>query len=230
MWKQGRNILSAFVGVNQGEILDCHIKSFTGKGKVEQPFCYSNEGIIENVSDITDVKSAEEQSAGLEVQEVDSVIEVRSAEQLLEICKQVNLGDSFYYSGHYRLINDLDLKGMKWIPMGSSEREPFCGIFDGNGYAIKNVKVKGSLRDYSGFFGYLKQAVVKRLSLEGTVAGGAYTGALAGVSEDSDITSCFVSAHVYGRYYTGGFVGKNAGRIKHCYCAGKVAKRKIWII
>lgn len=227
MWNRRKSILSAFAAMNQGEIRDCHTTPGNGKKHRLPPFCRKNEGTIEASLDSTKMTGADTSDEDCEV--IDSVIEIHSAEQLAEICKQVNLGDSFYYGGHYRLVNDLDMKGIRWVPMGSSEKEPFCGVFDGNGYAIKNVNVRGSLRECSGFFGYLKQAVVTKLSIEGTVSGGTYTGALAGVIEDSEITSCFVSANVCGRYYTGGFVGKNAGSIRHCYCAGKVSKKKIWI-
>lgn len=228
MWKKGRGILSAFAGMNQGEIRDCHAKLSRSSEEDIQPFCSQNKGIIITVSGISDEKMMAYHD--MEEGEPRYVIEVRSAGQLQEICKQVNLGDSFYCNGYYRLENDLDMHGMKWIPMGISAHEPFCGVFDGNGYSIKNINVKGNLKGCSGFFGYLKQAVVKQLSIEGRVTGGVYTGAFAGVVEDSDITSCFASAHVYGRHYTGGFVGMNSGRIQHCYWAGVVANRKAWIV
>ncbi len=38
--------------------------------------------------------------------------------------------------GHYILANDIDLSKETWVPI-----ESFSGIFDGNGYAIKNLNL-----------------------------------------------------------------------------------------
>ena len=57
-------------------------------------------------------------------------------------------------SGHYILMNDIDLEGTEWKPIGKCEdgtsdyRNPceitderFSGIFDGQGYEITNLSI-----------------------------------------------------------------------------------------
>lgn len=236
MWNSKKYILGLFVAMNQGNIVDCHgtlsdssVRKL--KKKYIHPFCAQDMGTIENVNESqieNDKQSAEiEEAASAEEAIKDNVIEIHTAEQLLEISKQVNLGDSFYCNGNYRLLEDLDLQNKRWIPIGTDELTPFCGSFDGNGHAIKNLFVKGNREDCAGFFGFLKRATVCNLSVEGTIKGGKYMGAITGVSEDSTITSCFASAKIYGSYCAGGFVGKNTGKILHCYFSGTVQHKRI---
>lgn len=235
MWSTRKNILGLFVAMNQGSIVECHgtisenlVKK--QKKKYIHPFCAQNTGFIENKLEsqlgnesINESISVEEEEAVAAEQSIESsVIEIRSASQLLEISKQVNTGDPFYCNGNYKLLKDLDLQNKKWIPMGMSELSPFSGTFDGNGHSIKNLSVKGNKKDCIGFFGYLKNANICNLSIEGKIKGGKYTGAIAGVSEDSVVTSCFASAVISGSYCAGGFIGKNTGKILHCYYSGAV--------
>ena len=67
----------------------------------------------------------------------------------------------------FKLMKDVDLMGANWDPI-----KVFKGTFDGNGHAIKNLKVtgfdSGSYTNYSnqGFFGKIAQnGVVKNLNL-----------------------------------------------------------------
>lgn len=228
MWNHKKYILSSFVGINQGKILDCCGKLSVNKKKYVHPFCTQNIGVIENAAtDAEHEESTSQKKDSISEEQPENNIEIRSALQLMEIVRQVNFGDSFYYGGNYKLMEDLDMKDQKWVPFGGSELTPFCGKFDGNGHCIKNLSIRGKRTEYTGFFGYLKKAVIKDLSVEGKVKGGKYTGALAGISEDSVISSCFASAKVYGSYCAGGFIGKNTGTITHCYFSGSVQHRTI---
>ena len=63
-------------------------------------------------------------------------------------------------TAHYRLLNDIDLSGIEWEPLGGYQLEEgaFTGVFDGNGYHIigltrtKDVPEKNDL-SYFGLFG-----------------------------------------------------------------------------
>ncbi|MDN4067628.1 copper amine oxidase N-terminal domain-containing protein [Paenibacillus vini] len=55
--------------------------------------------------------------------------------------------------GDYRLMNNIDLSGVDWTPIGSRE-VPFTGSFDGNGYTISNLTLDVT-DDYYGLFGYI---------------------------------------------------------------------------
>ena len=226
MWNRNKYILSSFVGMNQGKILDCCGKLSVNKKKYIHPFCTQNTGVIENTtSDAEYEVSISQEKDSIKEGQPENIIEIRSALQLMEIVRQVNLGDQFYYGGNYKLVEDLDMKDQKWVPFGCCEHTPFCGSFDGNGHSIKNLSIQGKRNKCTGFFGYIKKAVIKDLSVEGKVKGGKYTGALAGINEDSVISSCFASAKVYGSYCAGGFIGKNTGTITHCYFSGSVQNR-----
>lgn len=219
MWNTKKYIVSQFVAMNQGKIIECYGKSAEEEVRTKRrsnilPFCTQNSGIVENIGE----EGKDEKEEWI----MENVIEIRSSVQLQEIAKQINTGDPFYYKGTYRLMADLDLQNMKWMPAGSSKDTPFSGIFDGNGHAVKNFSVSAGRSDCAGFFGYLKNARIRDLSIEGKVKGGRFTGAMAGIIEDSEVVSCFASAEVWGRYCTGGFIGKNSGEIAHCFYSGSV--------
>ena len=86
---------------------------------------------------------------------------------------------------HYKLMNDIDLNGVTWTPIGDSA-DKFTGSFDGQGFAVSNLKVSNSGSRFQGLFGYLEGATVKNLSIinaditglatSAILAGGAYVG------------------------------------------------------
>lgn len=72
---------------------------------------------------------------------------------LADFRDSVNGGNS--YAGYtVTLMNDIDLGGVEWTPIGTTEH-PFSGVFDGQGYTISNLKVN-STSGYAGLFGYIK--------------------------------------------------------------------------
>ncbi|WP_240377199.1 hypothetical protein [Bacillus piscicola] len=94
-------------------------------------------------------------------------------------------------SGHYRLMNDLDLSGVDWEPIGSYRNE-FEGVLDGNGHVIKNLKIDTTNMDsFSdvGLFGIVRSAEIRNLIIENPEIVFAYddymssAGFLAGKSE-----------------------------------------------
>ncbi|MDE6087587.1 MAG: hypothetical protein K2G25_04305 [Oscillospiraceae bacterium] len=81
-------------------------------------------------------------------------------------------------SGNYILMNDIDLSatapggdwdsGNGWKPIGDTSSGEFKGTFDGNGYAIKNMHIYGTLdvnEKYVGLFGYCLNATLTRIAL-----------------------------------------------------------------
>ena len=73
------------------------------------------------------------------------------------------------------MMNDIDLQGIDWIPMGYSEVKTktiiaeFKGIFDGQNYTIKNMKIN-NLSDSNkyniGFIGILNGGIIKNLKFD----------------------------------------------------------------
>ncbi len=224
-------MMGLFVGINQGNIVSCHGKQTENSvllcnKKKEIPYCMENGGnIIDNhvaQSVNMDMRTKVDESSS---QEVRNLIEIHSVEQLIEIAKQINIGDPFYCKSNYKLLADLDFKKRKWIPMGMNQQFSFCGTFDGNGHAIKNLRIRGKKRECIGFFGYVRHAHIYNLSIEGKMKGGKYTGAIAGINDGSIISYCFASAKLYGHYCIGGLVGKNQGDILHCYYVGSLGSK-----
>ena len=152
---------------------------------------------------------------------------------------------------HYTLINDIDLDPD--LPTGQvydrAVISEFSGTFDGNDYAIRNLKIEGDSN--LGLFGVLNDTpTVERLHIldanvvgvgsnigilagenrgnvsscytTGAVAGDWNVGGLVGYSEHVVIESYSTSA-VRGRQDIGGLVGNNAGGVLwHCYSTGQV--------
>lgn len=106
-----------------------------------------------------------------------------------------------------RAIIAPDVNQMKW----GIEGTPFTGVFDGNGYTISYLTVKGP--GCLGLFGWLSGEVkdlgVVRVNISGSedcVAG------LVGASSGT-IADCYTSGTVSGHMDVGGLVGQNGVRI-----------------
>lgn len=119
-------------------------------------------------------------------------------------------GVRYNLTGKYILMNDIELNGANFLPIGT-EREPFTGIFNGNGYVISGLCVDGDYM-YAGLFGYCRreyytadgvekyQQTSKRNPEEHTVEGG--------IIKNLGLTNGIVkSSGEYNRVYAGGIAG-----------------------
>ena len=148
---------------------------------------------------------------------INSTFYISTPEELAWISYKVSTGTSFS-DFNVILVNDIDLAGKLWVPIGGWDGDPlfcenlFSGKFFGQGHSIKNMTVNCS-RDYAGFFGYLKNATVEGVSFENaSVTGLDYTGVLAGycynINSDWLIRDCTVlDGSVNGQTYVGGLIG-----------------------
>lgn len=113
-----------------------------------------------------------------------------------------------------KLMNDIDLNGMEWTPIGdyrfSANR--FCGTFDGQGYTVSNFKItkntdkNDSQKSSYGFFGNL-EGTLKNLTVKGVTVENvyAYSAALVGRFNAGLIENCHVEdANVSNTYWQGG--------------------------
>lgn len=104
---------------------------------------------------------------------------------------------------------------------GSFSGTPFSGVFDGNGFAIKNMNIgnPGEMSFFIGLFGKISgsEAVIKNLTLlDVNIVGGnklLFTGALCGQNDEGTITNCSSSGSVSG-ITVGGLCGDNKGTIQ----------------
>lgn len=177
---------------------------------------------------------------------------------------QSNSDPKHFENDTFTLANDIDLMLYPFTPIGgydaskgvknqdkddgaydSSKLKYFSGIFDGNGYKIKNLNIlpkdtNGNIyyastrnNPNTGLFGAVKKGQIKNLTVEGGfVKGGWYTGALAGrvqstSSKSADtIINCYTNVTVFapgegenGADRAGGFIGYIYDNVKIEKCA-----------
>ena len=162
--------------------------------------------------------------------------EIGTKEQLIAFATSVN--DGTFGTGSANLTADIDLDGVTWTPIGTSEH-PFRGKFYGNDHKISNLTVNTSGL-YAGLFGYVdKGAEVTEVHvMSGTIAvatdpgvKASYHGGIAGYNLGA-INKCSNRATVSGSGYEhariGGIVGENgtdqgySGVTRNCYNLGDV--------
>lgn len=131
------------------------------------------------------------------------VYQIYNASQLAWVADQVNSGQNTFAGCTVKLMEDINLNGLDWIPIGSENG--FKGTFDGNNKTISNLKVSGSqsaVTSASGLFGWIgnktgvggdSRPVVKDLTIDGAdISGHSYVGGIVGYLEDGDVTRCTV--------------------------------------
>lgn len=132
-------------------------------------------------------------------------------------------------TAHYRLGADIDASetavsndGQGFEPIGGDDG--FTGVFDGAGYAIRNLTINRPSQDGVGLFGKIGAGgLVRNLTLEGgSVTGGNYTGAFAGTNRGT-VENSRASADVRGYGMVGGLVGYEYGKISASYATGNVS-------
>ncbi len=115
-------------------------------------------------------------------------------------------------NGKYILMNDIDMSetapggdwdnGNGWKPIGSSDEEDFTGTFDGNGYAVKNMHIFGTLDDnVVGLFGVCEATIVRTAII------------------DCDIDVTIPSGT---GVLMGAICADNTGYVRECYATGKI--------
>ena len=134
------------------------------------------------------------------VDDTNKTIIISSAEELALFANEVNnSGKANHYSGFtVKLAADINLNGKLWTPIGQTGAGQFAGTFDGQNHTISNMYINNideSGNCSTGLFGWLNNATVKNLTIDGSnVAGHHYVGVIAGYieTENSVIESCHV--------------------------------------
>ena len=68
-------------------------------------------------------------------------------------------------AAHYKLMNNIDLNGVTWTPIGTSSAG-FFGVFDGNGKTISNLQISSTTQSTGFFGGITSGAVVKDVTFQ----------------------------------------------------------------
>ena len=136
------------------------------------------------------------------------VIEISTADELLKLMNQ----DGYAWNADYVLKNDIDMSGKAVTPIGTAST-PFTGTFDGNGKTVSGYTLALADAENVGFFGYVGSgAVIKNLTLDGSVTGKKFVGGIVGyATEGVMISGCTNLCDVIGTDTTkpqmGGIVG-----------------------
>lgn len=155
---------------------------------------------------------------------------ISNMDDLVAFRKYVNEGyktkDIIFFMTH-----DIDMSlsysaasGTSWTPVGTV-KEPFKGIFDGQGYTLKYLYIN-STADDQGFFGQVtgNSAVVKNLGISGSVTSkGVNSAAICADFNFGTIANCWSSCNVAGAANSGGIIGGgNMGTVINCTSYGAV--------
>ena len=152
-------------------------------------------------------------------------------------------------SGKYILMNNIDLEGYDWTPVGTTAN-PFLGEFNGNGYVISNLKIIKPDENDLGVFGYTGTSSISNLGLEnieingkdhcgslvgqggGTVkncystnaviSGRHIIGGLIGLDFTNSISFCYSNSDVSGNGYVGALLGESYNSVDNCFAVGSV--------
>lgn len=152
-------------------------------------------------------------------------------------------------SGKYILMNNIDLEGYDWAPVGTTAN-PFLGEFNGNGYVISNLKIIKPDENDLGVFGYTGTSSISNLGLEnieingkdhcgslvgqggGTVkncystnaviSGRHIIGGLIGWDFTNSISFCYSNSDVSGNGYVGALLGESYNSVDNCFAVGSV--------
>ena len=130
----------------------------------------------------------------------------------------------------WKLMTDIDLAGLAWMPVGyynsGADYYSFGGNFDGNGHTIANLKVSGVQR--AGLFGMVNGGSIKNLGIIGTssVTGTVYAGGIVGYADNNnfEISDCYNTAIVSNNIAAGA-----AGGIIGCMTTGTPYTNKLMI-
>lgn len=152
----------------------------------------------------------------VEVEENTTYIYTVSDLQLL--AKAVNGGDSLQ-GETVKLMNDIDLNGVEWTPIGMSEAN-FKGTFDGDNHVISNVYINDSEMSNAGLFGIISSpAVVKNVVVENaTITAKSAAGALFGNAFTGSVENCVVRGdiEITANYKVGGMAGEGYAKFSGC--------------
>lgn len=158
---------------------------------------------------------------------------IKNEKDLLRLAKKVNDGEVFDRDDCFLLKQDINLKGKKWIPIGTSVNRPFMGTFDGGGHCISNFVINGKKYKNAGFFGYIREGIVMNLDVDGIIKNADHCGSLAAVNDKGFIACCGVQMSFRKCQHPGGLVGINYGAITHCYVKSMMKKKfllPLWLL
>ena len=168
---------------------------------------------------------------------------ITTVDELMQFATDVNAGA---YDGKtdavVSLEADLDLSGKTWTSIGCADSNAnvphyFSGKFYGNGHTISNLDFSSTygniLYESLGFFGYIENAVISDLTVQGSVNVTetkelTALGLIVGESDNSTIRNCvsdisFTSSEIYLAGYIGLCGYASNSTIEYCQSKGDIS-------
>ena len=110
-----------------------------------------------------------------------------------------------------KLINDIDLSGRYWTPIGSMQT-PYSATFDGNGKTIRYTTVNSSGNsneqyEYAGLFGIVSGTITNLTTEYGTIEGQISGGIVAKLLNNGNINNIVNANQVMATNISGGVIG-----------------------
>lgn len=124
----------------------------------------------------------------------DDPLIISSSSHLFNLMMAVNDYDYNRYvtaQTYFRQVTDIDMKTMSrscdaeygWLPIGADTNTPYRGVYNGGGHTVKNLIVKRPHSGGVGLFGFMIDASVDSLTMQGaTIEGQAAVGTVAGAA------------------------------------------------
>ena len=146
---------------------------------------------------------------------------------LNKLAMDVNSGT--VYSGKYFKLG-ASINVTNWTPIGQKGSDnKFAGTFDGNGQTVTINGIKSDLDPafdgYAGFFGAVKGATIKNLTVDGTISGADVAGIVARM-DGGTVENCVNRAMVTGTRKAAGIVvitkGSGEATIQNCKNYGTI--------
>lgn len=152
---------------------------------------------------------------------------ISTEQQLAGLSLLVSQGNTFV-GKTIHLLNDLNLIGHLWTPIGFNNNNPFSGTFDGAEFQIHNMIVNRPGGDFLGLFGQTNNATIRNTKMTNAIVQGNDTaGTIAGnLFQNGLIENCHSIGHsvLITGYNGGGLVGGalTNSEIRRCSADGSV--------
>ena len=156
-------------------------------------------------------------------------------EQLAGLAQLVNREGVDFAGVTVALAADISLEngdgtvGLRtWTPIGSIANKPFRGAFDGRGFAVYDLVIRAS-SSYAALFGCCKDAVIRDLTVYGSVESGAaaaYGAGIAAYVSGGGITGCrFYGSVAVSGTHAGGIAAmiRDGAVLENCENYGSVS-------
>ena len=136
---------------------------------------------------------------------------------------------------HYRQVKKIELTvpveqdGSNFTRIGNGTS--FRGTYNGGGFSIENIRMRGLTAADQGLFGMTNGATISNVSLVNAVITGSSNcvGGIVGYNQNSIVENCYVQGEISGSNTIGGIVGVNTSTsspgstVKNSYFEGTVS-------